>query len=116
MIGEIPAFCLDIYTREGRAAFARFLHTDCQSAQWIRAHVAPARRVEFLGGIVFRIEGALLKDRMRWLLADDLRRQYEIECAGPDCNDAREIMGLLRDDLPILNEVRAELFGSARHV
>jgi hypothetical protein len=115
-IGEIPAFSLDVYTREGRAAFARFLKTDAAAARWICAHVAPARRVEFLGGIVFRVEGGALKNRVRWPLGDELRRQYEIECVGPECNDAREIMGLLRDDLPILNEVRAELCGSARHV
>jgi hypothetical protein len=116
MIREIPTFCLDYFSRDGRAAFARFLQTDCGSARWMRAHVAPARRVEFLGGIVFRCEGGLLKDRMRWPLGDELRRQYEIESAGPECNDAGEIMELLRNDIELLNAVRAELFGSARHV
>jgi hypothetical protein len=115
-IGEIPAFCLDVFTRDGRAAFARFLQTDCQSAKWIRAHITPARRVEFLGGIVFRVEGGALKDRMRWRLADELRHQYEIESAGPECNDASQIMEFLRSDIEVLNAVRAELFGSARHV
>jgi hypothetical protein len=115
LIGEVPSWCLDIFTREGRAAFVRFLHTDCQSARWIRAHVAPARRVEFLGGIVFRVDGGLLKDRMRWPLGDELQRQYEIESAGPECNDATEIIALVRYDIELLNAVRAELFGSARH-
>jgi hypothetical protein len=115
-IGEIPAFCLDYYSRDGRAAFAKFIQTNAEAARWIRAHVAPARRVEFLGGIVFRCEGGALKDRMRWPLGDELQRQYEIECAGPECNDASEIIALVRGDIELLNAVRAELFGSARHV
>jgi hypothetical protein len=115
-IGEIPAFCLDYYSRDGRAAFAKFIQTNAEAARWIRAHVAAARRVEFLGGIVFRCEGGALKDRMRWPLGDELQRQYEIECAGPECNDASEIIALVRGDIELLNAVRAELFGSARHV
>jgi hypothetical protein len=116
IIGEVPSWCLDYFSRDGRAAFARFLQTNAEAARWICAHVVPARRVEFLGGIVFRIEGGLLKDRMRWPLGDELQRQYEVECAGPECNDASQIMELLRNDIEVLNAVRAELFGSARHV
>jgi hypothetical protein len=115
IIGEVPSWCLDIYTREGRAAFARFLQTNAESARWIRAHVAPARRVEFLGGIVFRIEGGALKDRMRWPIGDDLRRQYEVESAGPECGDAMEIIALMRADIPVLNDLRAEVLGGQRH-
>lgn len=114
-IGEIPSWCLDYYSREGRAAFARFLQTNAEAARWMRAHVAPARRVEFLGGIVFRIEGGALKDRMRWPLSDELRRQYEVESAGPECGDATEIIALMRADIPVLNDLRAEVLGGQRH-
>jgi len=115
LIGEVPSWCLDIYTREGRAAFARFLKTDAEAARWVRSHVPPARRVEFLGGIVFRVEGGALKDRVGWSLGDELRRQYEIECSGPECNDASEIKALMRADVPALNDVRADLFGGRDH-
>ena len=64
---------------------------------------------------MFRVDGGLLKDRMRWPLGDELQRQYEIESAGPECNDATEIIALVRYDIELLKAVRAELFGSARH-
>jgi hypothetical protein len=54
----------------------------------------------------FRVEGGLVTNRMRWPLADELRRQCDVECSGPDCPDASEILDLMRDDIPLLNEAR----------
>jgi hypothetical protein len=58
------------------------------------------RRAEYPPGhIVFRVEGGLVVNRMRWPLADELRRQVDFECSGPDCHDAAEILDLMRVDL-----------------
>jgi hypothetical protein len=107
MIDDVPSWALDVYSREGRAAFARFLDSDAPAARWVRGRVRPARRAAFLGHIVFRVEGGLVTSRMRWPLADELRRQTDIECSGPDCRDATEVLELMRDDIPLLNEARA---------
>lgn len=37
---------------------------------------------------------------MGWPLADELRRQTDFECSGPDCLDAAEILEVMRADLP----------------
>jgi hypothetical protein len=115
MIGDVPSWALDVYTREGRAAFARFLQTDALAARWVRRNVSPARRVSFLGYIIFRVEGGLVTNRMRWPLAEELRRQVDVECSGRGCPDATEILELLRDDIPRLNEARAAVMGAARN-
>ena len=107
MIGDVPSWALDVYSREGRAALARFLETDAPAARWVRGGVRPARRVSFLGHIVFRVEGGLVVNRMRWPLADELRRQVDVECSGPNCADATEILELTRADLPLINDARA---------
>jgi hypothetical protein len=114
MIGDVPSCAVDFYSREGRAALERFLQTDAPSARWLRRNISPARRVSFLGHIVFRVEGGLVANRMRWPLAEELRRQVDVECSGPECPDAREILELMRDDIPLLNEVRAAVAGSFR--
>ena len=114
MIGEIPCWALDLYSREGRDAYARFLQTDAASSQWIRRHVRPARQVGFLGHIVFRVEGGLVANRIRRWLTDELRRQVDFECSGPECPDATEILELVRTDLPRLNAPRAAVMGSRR--
>jgi hypothetical protein len=106
VIGDVPGWALDVYTREGRAAFARLLETDAAAARWVQRNVSPARRVSFLGHTVFRVEGGLVTDRMRWPLAGELRRQVDVECSGPECPDATEILELVRDDIPLLNDAR----------
>jgi hypothetical protein len=88
MLGDVPAWALDAYTREGRAAFARFLQTNAPAAQWVRRNVSPSRRVSFLGHIIFRVEGGLVANRMRWPMGEELRRQVDVEC----CPDATEIL------------------------
>jgi hypothetical protein len=115
MIGDVPSWAFDVYSREGRAALARFLQTDVPAARWIRRNVSPARRVSFLGHIVFRVEGGLVVNRMRWPLADELRRQADVERSGPEHPDAAEILALMRDDIPRLNEARAAGMGAARN-
>ena len=114
MIGDVPCWALDVYTREGRAALARFLVSDAPAAHWVRGRVRPARRVSFLGHIVFRVEGGLVVNRMRWPLADELRRQVDVECSGPECPDATDILDLTRDDIPLLNEARAAVIEAPR--
>jgi hypothetical protein len=114
MIGDIPTSAVDLYTREGRAALARFLQTEALAARWVRGSIKPARRVSFLGHIIFRVEGGLVANRMRWPMAEELRRQVDLECSGRGCPDATEILELLRDDIPRLNEARAAVMGAAR--
>ena len=110
-IGGVPGWAMDVHTRQGRAAFARFLETDAPSARWVRTNIRPARRVPFFGHIVFRVESGLVVNRLRWPLADELRRQGDVECSYPDSTDDTEILGLTRTDVPILDEVRAAVAG-----
>jgi hypothetical protein len=115
MIGNVPSWSMDIYTREGRAAFAEFLRTDSASARWIGEHVRPARRIDFLGHMLFRVEGGLALNRMRWALADELRRLVDLGCIGVEVQQATEFLELLKGDIGILNGVRAELNGGSNH-
>ena len=57
MIGDVPGWAYDVYSREGRAALANFIEGRTETARWVRDHIPPRQRVAFLGGIVFRVEG-----------------------------------------------------------
>lgn len=113
MIGPVPGFCVDLYTRPGRAALARLIEGPTQTARWVRAHIPPRQRITFLGTIVFRLEGQCVRRRLRWGIADELRRTVDYKCNGPHCPDATEILGLVRDDLGVLNAIRAELMSGS---
>lgn len=67
--------------------------------------------VEFLGNLISAVEGGLLKSRLAWSMGVLLRQCAEFNCQGPWCPDAREIVALMRTDLPLLNEVRAAVVG-----
>jgi hypothetical protein len=116
MVGDVPGWAYDVYSREGRAALANFIETRTETARWVRDHIPPRQRVAFLGTIVFRLEGGCVRSRLRWKTADDLRRMVDIECNGPHCRDASEILNLMGHDIPVLNGVRSQLNGGLRHV
>jgi hypothetical protein len=116
MIGYAPCWALDMFVREGRTAMKSFLARDARSCRWIRKHVPGDRRIGFLGDVIFAAEGGILRSRLTWSLAEVLREAAEFECQGSWCPDAREIVAILRGDIPLLNDVRAEVIGEARRV
>jgi hypothetical protein len=116
MVGPVPGWCLDMYTRPGRTGLARLIEGSTQTARWVRGHIPPRQRVTFLGTIVFRLEGGCVRRRLRWGIADLLRRATDYECNGPHCRDATEILELARADLGELNTIRTELMEASSHV
>jgi hypothetical protein len=116
MIGDVPGWAYDVYSREGRAALTNFINGSTESARWVRAYIPPRQRIAFLGSIVFRVEGGLVRKRLRWKTGDDLRRMVDTECNGPNCRDATEILQLMTANIPSLNEVRSQLVGGSEHV
>ncbi|MEY9796756.1 hypothetical protein ABH984_004771 [Bradyrhizobium ottawaense] len=103
-IRGVPGWAYDTYTREGRQALRCFLETDAHAAKWVERNVPRERRVAFLGDVVFRIEGGLVKNRRLWPTGVLLRNMVDGECYGPP-----EIFALVRLELPKLNEVRAHV-------
>jgi hypothetical protein len=115
-IRDVPGWAYDVYSREGRAALTNFINGSTETAHWVRDRIPPRQRVAFLGGIVFRVEGGLVRKRLRWKIGDELRRMVDMECNGPQYRDATKILQLMRADIPVLNGVRSELMGGLRHV
>jgi hypothetical protein len=107
MIGGVPSWAFDFFTREGRRAIVQFLGQVSATSRWTKKHVPADKRVDFVGNLIFAAEGGLLKSRLDWSLAEVLRESAEFNCQGYFCPDAREIIALMRADLPLLNEVRA---------
>lgn len=105
-IDGIPCWAFDMHVREGNRALARFLDTNSQTSRWLRDRVPANERRGVLGGLLFSIEGGLVDRRMRWPLGDELARSFDHECHQMDEADAITALTLLRQDLPVLNEIR----------
>jgi hypothetical protein len=106
MIGGVPGWAYDMYSREGWNALERFLLGSSDTACWVREHIPASQRVAFLGGVVFRVEGGLVRKRLRWGTANQLRWLVDVECPGSGYLDTTEILSLMRADLPLMNEAR----------
>ena len=109
IIGDVPAWAYDLYSREGRRALGTFLEGDSQTARWVRGHVPASQRVHFLGTVLFRVEGGLCRQRLRWATGDHLRQLVDYECHGRHCPDGTEILDLMRRDIPLMNEARVHV-------
>lgn len=106
MVGDVPGWSLDWYTRPGRVSLRAFLRHDTPTGRWLKANVASRDRAEVLGGLVFRAEGGLLRRRLQWPTGEYLRKVMEVEAVGYGITDASEVLDLLRNDLPLLTEER----------
>lgn len=116
MAGPAPGWALDMFTHEGKQALARLLQTSAGAAAFAVEHFPPARRIRFLGELLFRVEGGLLAQRLGGDLSNRLRAQMVFESLGVSPEDAVIALDLMREDLPILNRIRATIMQGQRHV
>lgn len=112
VIRGVPGWALDMFSRDGRAAMSLFLGGGSESARWVRTELPKAQRLDVFGHLLFRVEGGLCLNRLSWPLAEQLRRTVDLECHTPFLRDAGEFLGVLRNDIPILNEARLKSWKS----
>ncbi|TDK37031.1 hypothetical protein E2F50_09005 [Rhizobium deserti] len=106
MVGVVPIWALDQYTREGREALRRFLYRDVAITRFIEKNVPPRQRLRFLGGLLFRSEGGLLRQRLQWHAGQSLRNIMEVEANGCGVDNATEALSMLRQDMKLLDQER----------
>lgn len=111
LIGGVPGWAFDQYSREGKAALRVFLNSGADTALWIRANIIGADQLPFLGNLVFRVEGGAVDRRLRWGLGDQLRSVAELGGNGGNCADASEALQLLRTDFSTFQEIRSNVCG-----
>ncbi len=105
----VPTYCLDGFSHEGKAALARFLRRDLPTSRWLRRHVPAERRLAVLAGGLFVVEGSLCRGRIVWPCAATLRWLASSGHHGMKLSDPVEWLDLVRADLPMLNEERADV-------
>ncbi|HYG36678.1 MAG TPA: hypothetical protein VEC99_17925 [Clostridia bacterium] len=106
MVGVVPIWALDQYTREGKEALRRFLYRNAPITRYVQRHVPPRQRLKFLGGLLFRVEGGLLRQRLQWDTGRSIRYAMEVEANGCGIDNATEALSLLRQDMELLDRER----------
>ena len=109
MAGPAPSWAIDSFTREGKLAISRFLNGVSPYSEWLQAYIQRSQQRTVTARALFHVEGGLLRRRCLSTLNDDLRAANELQCLGLPAELAGETMQRLRDDLPILNAIRAQI-------
>lgn len=115
MIGQVPGWALDMFTREGKLALTRLLATNAGVAELARSMMPKHERVGFLGQVLFRVEGGVLSRRVGGDLSDRLHSQLMFETLGVDPLAAVQALDLMRQDLRLLNRIRRTAVGGQRN-
>ncbi|MGE3643782.1 MAG: hypothetical protein AB7F96_07990 [Beijerinckiaceae bacterium] len=113
--GPVPGWALDAFTREGKGAISRFLHGDSPYTRCLQACVERSQQRTVTALALFHVEGGLLRNRCRSALTEDLRATNERECLGLLPELAQDALHLLRDDLPRLDTIRADILEGQTH-
>lgn len=111
-IRGVPCWSLDMHTRPGKAAIARFLSNDAGSVRWLRGCIPKRQHLHVLSSMLFGIEGGLVDRRLRWETGDWLLLMARKGLYGLSPEEVSHGQELLRLDLPILNEERRHVAAS----
>jgi hypothetical protein len=115
MIGSLPGWSLDMFTREGRAALGYLLKMDAGICIWARETLPTAGRIEMLAQALFRVESGLCRQRKDGPTGEGLRDLMERECMGLPPDQADTSLALMLEAVPFLNAARRKVLGGHSH-
>lgn len=108
-IDGVPSWAFDMYTRPGRAALGRLILRNAGLVTWAGAFLPRTDRVRAAGELLFRLEGQCLHRHASGPLSASLRQRWETDCAGMTPEALAFGMAALRDAMPELNAIRAQV-------
>ena len=102
----------NVHVREGKAAMARLIETSSHTARWLNDNLPRNKRSKTLEIALFRVESQIVDRRVRWPLGDELRRMADLEAMGIEPGRMQELLDLLRNELPLLDDLRRQVITS----
>jgi hypothetical protein len=111
LIGEVPAYALDQFTRTGKAAIRRWIWRDRALRSILaRAKVPDAHWPQLVSDAVFLVEGSCCRNRYIWETGDSLRLPARPLPGAFGLGDYLEdVTRRVRGSLPELDAIRAQL-------
>ena len=113
IIGDMPACVFDGYTHQGKRAIRELVERSTPLRRFLGGRAARKNWPKIVALILFRIEGGLMTNRLRWGLGDRVRDDADMRGRGIDPEAVLEAMAILRRELPRLNAIRARIAAGA---
>lgn len=106
MIDDAPSYALDAYTRSGKAAIRELLRTSMPLRRYLSAHAPEKVWPKIAAVMLFRVEGGLMSNRLRWPEGDNIKALADMIVPGLDAEAVPKGLDVLRNELPALNAIR----------
>ena len=107
-IGDVPSWVFDVHTRSGLTAFGRYRRRSERMKAFLAEHAGPSANLNrIVGGLVFRVESGLLKNRLIWDEGQRLRRAADLFRPGLVTENVPQGLAIVRDEIDLLNRCRA---------
>ena len=108
-IGDMPACVFDGYTYQGKRAIRELVERSTPLRRFLGGRAPRKDWPKIVALILFRVEGGLMTNRLRWGLGDGVREDADMRGRRIDPEAVPEAMAILRSELPRLNEIRARI-------
>jgi len=109
MIDDAPSYALDAYTRSGKAAIRELLRTSIRLRRFLSAHAPEKTWPKIAAVVLFRVEGGLMSNRLRWTEGDGIKASAEMIVPGLASEAVPEGLAILRNELSALNAIRERI-------
>lgn len=109
MIEDAPSYALDTYTRSGKAAIRELLKTSKPLGRFLTPHASEKVWPKIVAVMLFRVEGGLMSNRLRWTEGDGIKASADMIVPGLDADAVPEGLDILRNDLPALDAIRQRI-------
>lgn len=103
---SVPSYALDTYTRSGKAAIRQLLQTSAPLRSFLGLHAPEQGWPKIVAVMLFRIEGGLMANRLRWPSGEQIKERADEIIPGLPIEVGIEGMELLRAEIPQLNAAR----------
>ena len=103
---SVPSYALDTYTRSGKAAIRQLLQTSAPLRSFLGLHAPEQDWPKIVAVMLFRIEGGLMTNRLRWPSGEQIKERADEIIPGLPIEVTTEGLELLRAEIPRLNIAR----------
>jgi hypothetical protein len=117
VVDGVPLYAMDKHTRLGREATRRFARENDAARAQLEAHVPANRRSDAACMAAFYTDAAPVAKRLMWqgtAHVETYGTEADMHKAGVPLEAIAPVLQAFRDNLPHLNDVRAEIFARGR--
>lgn len=113
MIGGMPSYAFDGFTRGGKQAIRLFTDRSAEWRSFLKRHVQRDKWQAMTTNVLFRVDGATLNKRLSWVDGDRILVDSDRLIPGLASEFSEQAMNLLREEMPTMNSVRREVIENA---